>query len=73
VCIGYGFKERTIQEMERNYANAGRVISTLKSMVERLAPKQASLLDIRKMSATHQKNLVCDRTFARSRSLAFSL
>ena len=36
VRIGYGIKERTVQEMERNYANAGRVIGTLKSMVEHL-------------------------------------
>jgi len=65
VRIGYGITERAGDaDAGRNRANAQKVIRALKAAVSREAkPAQVALLDIQRTSDTHQKILVCDRTF----------
>ncbi len=66
VRIGYGITERAGDpDAGRNRANAQKVIRALKAAVSReTEASQAALLDIQRTSDTHQKILVCDRTFA---------
>lgn len=66
VRIGYGITGRAGDADDgRNRANAQKVIRALRAAVAREAsPEQAALLDIQRTSDTHQKILVCDRTFA---------
>jgi hypothetical protein len=62
IRIGYGMgKERDAGEAERNRTN----VHNVKRTVERWIPKDArGQLDMRETGGTHQKILVCDRTFA---------
>jgi hypothetical protein len=66
VRIAYGTTERPGDpDAGRHRNNAARVIAALKAAVGREgAAQQATLLDIHKTGGTHQKILVCDRTFA---------
>jgi hypothetical protein len=66
VRIGYGISERVgDRDLGRHHANAQKVIRALRAAVAREASsEQISLLDIQRTSDTHEKILVCDRTFA---------
>ncbi len=66
IRIGYGITERPGDaDAGRNRSNAQKVIRALKTAVSQHATaEQASLLDIQRTGDTHQKILVCDRTFA---------
>lgn len=66
VRIGYGINERPGDlDTERNRANAQKVIGAIRAAVRRdCTEAQASLLDIRRVSDTHEKILICDRTAA---------
>lgn len=66
VRIGFGITERVGDlDLGRHHANAQKVIRAMKTAVSRAASaEQASLLDIQRTSDTHEKILVCDRSFA---------
>jgi phosphatidylserine/phosphatidylglycerophosphate/cardiolipin synthase-like enzyme len=66
IRIGYGITERPGDlDDGRNRANAQKVIRSLRTAVVRYGlPENTELLDIQKTRGTHQKILVCDRTFA---------
>ena len=62
VRIGYGMgREREAAEAERNRANVRQVRQALSRFVPEV---HAPRLDLHETSGTHQKILVCDRTFA---------
>jgi hypothetical protein len=64
VCIriGYGMgRERDADEAARNRSNTQQVKNTLNRL---LPPALSHLLEMRETSGTHQKILICDRTFA---------
>ena len=62
VRIGYGIgKERDIHEAARNQNN----VNAVRRALDRHIPaSRVNLLEMRKTNGTHQKILVCDRTFA---------
>ena len=66
VRIGYGITERPGDpDLGRNHANAQKVIKALRAALARIASaEQGRLLDIQRVSDTHEKILVCDRSFA---------
>jgi hypothetical protein len=66
VRIGYGITERPGDpDLGRHHANAQKVIRALRAAVARdISAEQARLLDIQRVSDTHEKILVCDRSFA---------
>ena len=62
IRIGYGFgKARNVAEDERNHFNVSQVKSALR---HHIPPSHENLLEMNETSGTHQKILVCDRTFA---------
>jgi hypothetical protein len=66
IRIGYGFgKARSAAEADRNHSNVSQVKSALR---HHIPPSHEKLLEMKETSGTHQKILVCDRTFAISSS-----
>src|SRR5260370_555576 len=65
IRIGYGITERVGDaDAGRNRANAQKVIRAIAAAVALDTPsEQARLLDIQRTGDTHQKILVCDRSF----------
>ncbi len=66
IRIGYGFgKARSAAEADRNHSNVSQVKSALR---HHIPPSHEKLLEMKETSGTHQKILVCDKTFAISSS-----
>jgi len=65
IRIGYGITERVGDlDAGRNRTNAQKVIRAIATAVDlHTPPERARLLDIQRTGDTHQKILVCDRSF----------
>jgi hypothetical protein len=65
VRIGYGITESpNTPDVERNRANARRVIRAMKTAVDREGvPALEGKLEIQRVSDTHRKILICDRAY----------